>query len=102
MYQLKCLKPKNKGHTNFYECCDLTKESSFACKFTANNNVASDTVIEFSFYQNGTNFRFLFLLQIFPSELIFQSTSFKVMFRNNKEPAKCKTSVYVLAELCFQ
>ena len=20
------LKPKNKGHTNFYECCDLTKK----------------------------------------------------------------------------
>ena len=25
-YQLKCLKPKNKGHMNFYECCDLTKK----------------------------------------------------------------------------
>ena len=25
MFQLKGLKPKNKGHTNFYECCDLTK-----------------------------------------------------------------------------
>ena len=24
-YQLKGLKPKNKGYTNFYECCDLTK-----------------------------------------------------------------------------
>ena len=24
IYQLKGLKPKNKGHTNFYECCDLT------------------------------------------------------------------------------
>ena len=26
IYQLKGLKPKNKGHTNFYECCDLTKK----------------------------------------------------------------------------
>ena len=26
IYQLKCLKPKNKGHSNFYECCDLTKK----------------------------------------------------------------------------
>ena len=25
IYQLKGLKPKNKSHTNFYECCDLTK-----------------------------------------------------------------------------
>ena len=24
--QLNGLKPKNKGHTNFYECCDLTKK----------------------------------------------------------------------------
>ena len=26
IYQLKSLKPKNKGDTNFYECCDLTKK----------------------------------------------------------------------------
>ena len=26
IYQSKGLKPKNKGHTNFYECCDLTKK----------------------------------------------------------------------------
>ena len=26
MYQLKGLKPKNKGQTNFYECCDLTEK----------------------------------------------------------------------------
>ena len=26
IYQLKGLKAKNKGHTNFYECCDLTKK----------------------------------------------------------------------------
>ena len=26
IYQLKGLEPKNKGHTNFYECCDLTKK----------------------------------------------------------------------------
>ena len=24
IYQLKGLKPKNKGHANFYESCDLT------------------------------------------------------------------------------
>ena len=23
---MKGLKPKNKGHTNFHECCDLTKK----------------------------------------------------------------------------
>ena len=28
VYGLKGLKPKNKGHTNFYECCDLTKNIS--------------------------------------------------------------------------
>ena len=26
IYGLKFLEPKNKGHTNFYECCDLTKK----------------------------------------------------------------------------
>ena len=26
IYQLKGLKPKNNDHTNFYECCDLTKK----------------------------------------------------------------------------
>ena len=26
IFQLKGLKPENKGHTNFYECCDLTKK----------------------------------------------------------------------------
>ena len=26
IFQLKGLKPKNKGHTNFYECCDLKKK----------------------------------------------------------------------------
>ena len=25
-FSSKCLKPKHKGHTNFYECCDLTKK----------------------------------------------------------------------------
>ena len=26
IYQLNGLQPKNKGHINFYECCDLTKK----------------------------------------------------------------------------
>ena len=26
IYQIQGLKPKNKAHTNFYECCDLTKK----------------------------------------------------------------------------
>ena len=26
IFQLKGLKPKNKGHTNFYECCDMTEK----------------------------------------------------------------------------
>ena len=26
IFPLKGLKPKNKGHTKFYECCDLTKK----------------------------------------------------------------------------
>ena len=26
IFQLKGLKPKNKGHTNFYECCNLKKK----------------------------------------------------------------------------
>ena len=27
LFQLKGLKPKNKGQASFYECCDLTKKS---------------------------------------------------------------------------
>ena len=30
--RLKDLKPKNKGHTNFYECCDLTKKGLYKMK----------------------------------------------------------------------
>ena len=26
IFQLKGLKPKNKGHKNYYECCDSTKK----------------------------------------------------------------------------
>ena len=26
IFQSKDLKPKNKGHTNIYECCDLTEK----------------------------------------------------------------------------
>ena len=26
IYQLKCVTPQNKGHMNFYECCDLREE----------------------------------------------------------------------------
>ena len=26
IFRLKGLKPKNKGHMNFYECCDFTKK----------------------------------------------------------------------------
>ena len=26
IFQLKGLKPKNKDHTSFYKCCDLTKK----------------------------------------------------------------------------
>ena len=29
--RLKGLKPKNKGHKNFYECCDLTKKVYLVC-----------------------------------------------------------------------
>ena len=31
IFQLKGPKPKNKGHMNFYECCDLTKKVCLEC-----------------------------------------------------------------------
>ena len=31
IYQSKGLEPKNKGHTNLYECCDLTKKVCLIC-----------------------------------------------------------------------
>ena len=33
IFQFKGLKPKNKGHTNLYECCDLTKKSISNCLY---------------------------------------------------------------------
>ena len=34
-YQLKGLKPKYKSHTNFYECCDLTKKVYLMASYMA-------------------------------------------------------------------
>ena len=43
IYQLKGLKPKNIGHTNFYESCDLTKKvylvNTYTTPIYTNNNV---------------------------------------------------------------
>ena len=37
IFQLKGLKPKNKGHSNFYECCDLTKKVYLKYIYGENN-----------------------------------------------------------------
>ena len=42
VYQLKGLKPKNKGHTNFYECCDLTKKVYLNYTFNYRQREVSD------------------------------------------------------------
>ena len=34
IYQLKGMMPKNKGHTNFYECCELTEKVYLASTHT--------------------------------------------------------------------
>ena len=34
IYGLKALKPKNKSHLNFYECCDLTKKVYLTIAYT--------------------------------------------------------------------
>ena len=39
IFQLKALKPKNKGHSNFYECCDLTKKSISNWYITSSNDI---------------------------------------------------------------
>ena len=46
MSQLKCLKPKSpkKGHTNFYQCCNLTKKVYLvlgSCYSTTTTSIAS-------------------------------------------------------------
>ena len=38
----KSLKPKNKGHANFYECCDLTKKY-FHCTYMVDGQFATET-----------------------------------------------------------
>ena len=61
IYQLKSLKPKNKGDTNFYECCDLTKNVYLVCR----------CVCVMSF-----NFRNLEDLILLPDKLIFRKVAF--------------------------
>ena len=39
IYQLKGLESKNKGHANFYECCDLTKKVYLTSILQQYNNV---------------------------------------------------------------
>ena len=43
IYQLKGLQPKNKGHTNFYEFCDLT-EKVYLAAFAAATDAGLYTV----------------------------------------------------------
>ena len=42
IFGLKGAKPKNKGHTNFYECCDLTKKY-FHCTYMVDGQFATET-----------------------------------------------------------
>ena len=56
IFQLKGLKPKNNGHTNFYECCDLTEKVYLvaALEFTM-------LLIPASFVQHQTTLRDVYL-----------------------------------------
>ena len=45
--QLKGLKPKNKNHTNFYQCCDLTEK-----KISSVDIILYCVCILFSSYHN--------------------------------------------------
>ena len=40
IYQLKDLKLKNKGQTNFYECCDLTKKVYLVVLFSLSQGIS--------------------------------------------------------------
>ena len=40
IFRLKGLKAKNKGHTNFYECCDLTKKVYLTRDRISSNNIS--------------------------------------------------------------
>ena len=37
-------KPKNKGHTNFYECCDLTEKSISNTKYDSEQRTQKETL----------------------------------------------------------
>ena len=39
IFQLKGLKPKNKGHSNFYKCCDLMKKVYLMIYITSSNDI---------------------------------------------------------------
>ena len=62
IFQSKGLKPKNKDHANFYECCDLTKKIylaaiyyTFRMIFYSFETKLSMRVHEFFFLKNGCN-----------------------------------------------
>ena len=42
IYQSKGLKPKNKGRTNFYECCDLTEK---VCLTHTQNQIIYEKIV---------------------------------------------------------
>ena len=44
IYQLKALKPKNKGHTKFYVCCHLTKKVYLMYSHLSPNTIFYSTV----------------------------------------------------------
>ena len=64
IFQLKGLKPKDKGLTNFYECCDLTKKIylipilySIGMYFESKSVKVSHPLVPFSWFdvpQKGT------------------------------------------------
>ena len=60
LFQLKGLKPKNKGHTNLYECYDLTKKVYLMrtlCKSSVNLHCANLVWKKNQYYEDHSNLK---------------------------------------------
>ena len=55
IYLLKGMKPKNKGHTNFYECCDLPEKVYLNRHLYRNNILFCEEAMYYTFMFSRKN-----------------------------------------------
>ena len=91
--QLNGLKPKNKGHTNFYECCDLTKKVYlkyiYFCKLASNREKSADKKSKlFSVFAKATDMLVAMIIAILlciPASILGQNAGNNYVYMTNDE-----------------